>query len=124
MNEWQRFFKSVGYAANGIFYTIRTQRNMQIHVCFAVVVVPLSFILPLDMSDVILVLFSVFLVLIAELINTALESAVDLVTQEHRPLAKAAKDAAAGAVLLAAILSVIIGITVLGPPLLAVLAGG
>jgi diacylglycerol kinase len=110
--------RSFGYAICGIRDTVKTQRNMQIHVIMAMLVLLLEWVLPISKGEVLLVFFSVFLVLILETVNTAIEKNVDLVVGETRhPLAKAAKDAAAGAVLLAAILSVFVGIYVFAEPL-------
>jgi undecaprenol kinase len=117
LKEWLRFVRSVSHAVSGIAYTVKTQRNMQIHVVIAVLVLLATWWLRIPRTDVLLVFFSIALVFSLELVNTAIESAVDLVTDEWHQKAKAAKDASAGAVLVAAILSVLIGFSVLGPPL-------
>jgi undecaprenol kinase len=119
MKEWRRFGRSVAHAWNGILYTIRTQRNMQIHIVIAVLVLLAAWWLRVPRGDLLLVLFSIGLVLAMETVNTAIEQTVDLVTKEHHPLAKAAKDAGAGAVLLAAVTAAAIGLYVFVPPLLA-----
>jgi undecaprenol kinase len=119
LKEWHRFTRSVAHAWNGIVYTIRTQRNMQIHLVIAVTVLLAAWWLRIPRGDVLLVLFSIGLVLAMETVNTAIEVTVDLVTKEHHPLAKAAKDAGAGAVLLAAITAAAIGLYVFLPPILA-----
>ncbi|MED0679734.1 diacylglycerol kinase family protein [Aneurinibacillus thermoaerophilus] len=117
-NEWQRLKRSLGHATRGICYTVKTQRNMQIHVVMALLVLFLGWFLAVPKGDVLLVFFSVFLVLILETVNTAIEKTVDLVVGEKRhPLAKVAKDAAAGAVLFAAILSILVGVYVFFEPL-------
>ncbi|RXT14838.1 diacylglycerol kinase [Ammoniphilus sp. CFH 90114] len=121
MGEMGRLVRSFGYAIEGIIYTIKTQRNMQIHVGVAIMVLLASWLLNISWDHVLLVFFSIFLVLILEMVNTAVEATVDLVTPEYHPLAKVAKDVAAGAVLLAAILSLIVGCYVFGGPLLQVL---
>lgn len=118
MGEWKRLIRSFGYAVDGIAYTIKTQRNMQIHVGAALLVLLASWLLQITWNRVLLVFFSIFLVLILEIVNTAIETTVDLVTAEFHPLAKIAKDAAAGAVLMAALLSLIVGIYVFADPLL------
>ncbi|MFY0545086.1 diacylglycerol kinase [Brevibacillus sp. H7] len=117
MKEWTRFVRSVSCAVSGIAYTVKTQRNMQIHVVVAVLVLLAAWWLRIPRGDVLLVFFSIALVLSLELVNTALEAAVDLASPDWHPKAKAAKDASAGAVLVAAVLSVCVGIAVLGPPL-------
>ncbi len=118
MREWQRLMKSFGYALDGISYTIKTQRNMQIHVTMAVLVLLLGFMLGIPKGDVLLVFFSVFLVFILETVNTAIEKTIDLVTGgSFHPLAKIGKDVAAGAVLFAAMLAVCTGVFVFAEPL-------
>lgn len=117
MEHLRRFFQSVSYAWAGIVHAVKTQRNMRIHLTVTTFVLLAAWGLEVPRTDVLLLFFSIALVLSLELMNTALEAAVDLVTQEKHPLAKVAKDAGAGAVLVAAIISVIIGLVILGPPL-------
>ena len=119
MEEWLRFVRSVTYACAGVLHTVKTQRNMRIHVMVAIIVLLCTWWLQLPRGDVYLVFFCIGLVISLECMNTAIEAVVDLVTEEFHPKAKIAKDAAAAAVLIAAILSVIIGLLVLGPPLFA-----
>lgn len=121
MKEWRRFAKSVACAWNGILHTIRTQRNMQIHLAVTILVLPALWWLEIPRGDRLLVFFAIGLVLALETVNTAIEAAVDLVTKEQHPLAKIAKDAGAGAVLIAVIAAVLIGLYVFLPPLLAFL---
>lgn len=123
MKEWRRLVRSFSYALQGIVYTVKTQRNMQIHVAAATLVLAAAWWLQIPRSDVLLVFFSIGLVLSLELMNTAVEAAVDLASPEYHAIAKIAKDASAGAVLVAAILSVGIGIMVFGPPLLEKMTG-
>lgn len=91
---------------------------MQIHVAAAIVVLAAAWLLQIPRSDVLLVLFSIGLVTSLELVNTAIEAVVDLASPEWHAKAKIAKDVGAGAVLVAAILSVLIGVLVFGQPLL------
>lgn len=110
--------KSFGYAFEGIWTGIRKERNMKIH-CLAVIAVILAgtlFQITAGEWCVCLLLFG--LVISLELVNTAVESVVDLVTGDKKPLAKTAKDTAAGAVLFSAIMSVIIGCIIFIPYLL------
>lgn len=110
-------YKSFGYAFEGIFACIREERNMKIH-CFAmllVIIAGIIFQISAMKWCICLILFA--LVMSLELVNTALEAVVDLVTEERKPLAKLAKDAAAGAVLAAAIFAVIIGCILFLPEL-------
>ncbi|WP_134686908.1 diacylglycerol kinase family protein [Brevibacillus migulae] len=117
MKEWHRFARSVSYAWAGILHTIRTQRNMQIHLTVTVLVLVAMWWLEIPRGDRLLVFFAIGLVLALETFNTAIEAAVDLVTTERHPLAKIAKDAGAGAVLIGVFTAVLIGLYVFVPPL-------
>ncbi len=114
-------YKSFGYAFEGIFTGIRKERNMKIH-CFAVLCVVCAgiyFHISTLEWCVCIVLFG--LILSLELVNTAVEAVVDLVTEEKKPLAKVAKDTAAGAVLIAAIMAALTGCVIFVPHLLEIL---
>ena len=117
VRQWGRFVRSFSYALQGIVYTVKTQRNMQIHVAAAGIVLAAAWWLQIPRSDVLLVFFSIALVTALELVNTAIEAVVDLASPTWHPQAKIAKDAAAGAVLVAALVSVVIGVMIFGPPL-------
>lgn len=114
-------YKSFGYAFQGIFHTIQKERNMQIHCCAATLVVIFGIALHISREEWFTCLILFAIVMSLECVNTAIEAAVDLATQERRPLAKKAKDAAAGAVLIAAIFAAIIGLWIFVPKLLALL---
>jgi diacylglycerol kinase (ATP) len=101
----------------GLWYVFRTQRNARIHLSVATVVVAVGLWLGLSRTEWAIIALTVGLVLSAEAFNTVAEAAVDLATAEYHPLAKVAKDVAAGAVLLMAIAAVIVGLLILGPPL-------
>lgn len=116
----QSLAKSFYHAFEGIFATVRSERNIKIHLGFVVLVVTAGIVLKISLQEWLIVLTLFGLVLSLELVNTALEATVDLVTEERRPLAKKAKDAAAGAVLIAAINAVIIGCLIFVPKILAV----
>lgn len=109
--------KSFGYAFEGLWNTVKSERNMQIHLGFTVCVVIAGFIFRISMTEWMFCLVLFALVISLELVNTALEAAVDVATDEWRPLAKKAKDAAAGAVLVAAILAAVIGLMIFIPRL-------
>ncbi len=98
----------------GIGAVWHTSGNFRLEVAIGVLALSLSLVLR---TGVVPVLIMCALVLSLELINSALEAAVDLISPELHPLAKVAKDAAAGAVLVAALLSVVVGVWLLGPPL-------
>ncbi|SHI32704.1 diacylglycerol kinase family protein [Desulfofundulus thermosubterraneus] len=109
------FRKSLGYALAGLAYTLRTQPNMRFHFGAALVVVAVALLLGVGVRDLLIILFAIALVVIAEMFNTAVETVVDLYTAKYHPLARVAKDVAAGAVLLAALNSVVVGLLVFYP---------
>ena len=112
----QNVFISFRYAFNGIKYTFRNSRNFKIQVIFAIFSLIVGSILQLHKSDYLILLVTVFSVLTLEILNTSIESFVDLVVKKKfSNLAKIAKDCSAGAVLLASINSVIIGICLFIP---------
>lgn len=108
-------YKSFGYAFEGIFTGIRKERNMKIHCLMMGCVVIAGMIFHISAIEwcICLVLFG--LILSLELVNTAVEAVVDLVTEEKKPLAKIAKDTAAGAVLIAAIMAAAAGLVIFIP---------
>ena len=108
---------SFKYAFFGVWHVVRTQRNARIHLSVALVVIALGLWLGLNRTEWAIIILTIGLVLAAESFNTVAEAAVDLATAEFHPLAKIAKDAAAGAVLVTAITAVIVGVLILGPPL-------
>ncbi len=108
---------SFGYAFAGVWYMIRTQRNAQIHILVGACAVALGFVLGLERWEWLAIVLIITLVLAAEGVNTAIESAVDLATSSRHPLAKVAKDVAAGTVLICAIAAVIVGCLVFLPHL-------
>lgn len=110
--------RSFANAFAGLWAVWRSQRNARIEAGIALGVVVLGLVLRLPTSDWALLVLTIGLVLAAECFNSALEALVDLAHPGYHTLAKLAKDTAAGAVLLLSILSVIIGLLVLGPPLL------
>ena len=110
--------RSFGYAFAGIIACICRERNMKIHCCAAALVVLLGLLFGLSLPEWCSCLAFIALVISLELVNTALEAAVDLATEEQKPLAKLAKDAAAGAVLIAAVLAAVAGALIFGPRVL------
>lgn len=110
------------YAFQGWGYVLRTQRNAWIHSLIATVVFFLGLWLGLSLQEWAIIILTAALVFIAEFINTSIEAIVDLATQEHHPLAKVGKDVGAAAVLVAALAAVLVGLLILGPPLLQKLA--
>lgn len=124
MNPFVRWLKSARYAYEGIKYALTTQPNMQFHffASFAVLISALFFRLP--RTDVLLLLLAITLVIVTELINTAVEKAVDLAMPDRHPLAKIAKDTAAAAVLVTAVFAAVLGITVFYGPVVNWLSNG
>jgi diacylglycerol kinase len=112
-------WESVWYAVEGLGYAVRTQRNFRIHLCAATLVAALGGWLELPLETWALLVLTIGLVLMAEMFNTAAEALVDLASPDYHPLAKQVKDLAAGAVLLVAFVAILVGLTLLGPPLLA-----
>jgi diacylglycerol kinase (ATP) len=105
----QTIFDSFNNAFEGIVHALRTQRNMRIHVVVAIGVIVLAVIVSVTRIELIALLISITFVLIAEMLNTALEGAVDVATTSFDPIAKLAKDVAAGAVLIATINAIAVG---------------
>ncbi|MFC3344077.1 diacylglycerol kinase family protein [Paenibacillus abyssi] len=110
--------RSVGYAAQGFGFAVRTERHMKVHLGAAAAVFVLAALLDLSPLEWAVLIGVCSLVIAMELMNTAIEKAVDLTMPQRHPLAKTAKDAAAAAVLVTAIFAVVVGILILGPPLL------
>lgn len=109
------FPKACSFACQGIAHGIITQRNFKIHIPIAVLAVLFGVLLKLDVASLSIIVICAFIVLALELVNTAIESIVDLVSPEWSLLAKHAKDCAAGAVLLVSIMSVIVGLLIYIP---------
>ncbi len=111
-------FLSFRYAWAGVVYALSTQRNLRIHTIIGSIALGLSWFLQIPVMEVAVIGLTIALVLAMELINTAIESVVDLlVKQSYHELAKIAKDCAAGAVLVAALASVFVAGLLLLPPL-------
>jgi diacylglycerol kinase (ATP) len=104
-----KLWRSFAHAFDGVVYAARTQPNMRVHLLIAAVVLLATLLLRLERVYVIAIVVLISMVLSLELLNTAVEAIVDLLTVAHHPLAKTAKDAAAGAVLVAAIGSAVAG---------------
>lgn len=105
----QSIVKAFNAAIEGIIYTFKKERNMKIHYFVAVVTLISSLFLIDSKVEMILLLFTISLVVISEMFNTAIENTVDMITDEFHPLAKIAKDVAAGGVLIATLNAVVVG---------------
>lgn len=117
------FWTSCGHAVRGIGFAFRSQRNFRIHLAAAALVLLAAVWLRLSRLEMILALLTVALVIVAELLNTAVEYVLNLLEARHHPVVKTAKDVAAGGVLFAVAASVVIGLLLFGPPLLDLLRG-
>ncbi len=113
VSSWKKFCKGFRYAGAGVWYCVRTERNFRVHLVAGVAVLRLSAFYELTKGEWAVLLLAIGGVLGAELLNTAVERAVDLISPKPHPLAKAAKDAAAGGVLIAAIAAAAVGVVLL-----------
>ena len=108
--------KSFKYSFSGISYVLKTSRNFKIQLIFAVTSLMIGFLLQISQSNYVILIATIMSVLILEILNTSIESIVDLVVKkEFSSLAKISKDTSAGAVLLASINSVIIAVYIFVP---------
>jgi diacylglycerol kinase (ATP) len=101
--------ESFNFAIEGLVHVLRTQRNMRIHFAVAVGVIILAVLVGVSRIELIALLISIAFVLVAEMVNTAIEGAIDAATTSFDPMAKLAKDIAAGAVLIASLNAVAVG---------------
>ncbi len=107
------FIAGFNYAISGVVHGLKTQRNMQFHIISAIIVLIFSFLLRLERPELLAISFAIALVIIAEMLNTSIETVVNMITPNHREHAKIAKDIGAGAVLIAAINAIIVGYAVI-----------
>ena len=111
-NEWRRLKWSFSNAFTGIVKTFMSERNFRIHSGAAILVIACGFFFRLTLIEWSIILILIGGMLALELMNTAVEHTIDLITKENHPLAKAAKDAAAGAVCVFAAVSGMIGLLI------------
>jgi len=111
--------RSFAHAYDGLVAVVRTQRNMRVHVLVAIFVLAAAVLLGLDAVELAVVVLTIVVVFATEMLNTALEFAVDLTTREFHPLAKLAKDVSAAAVFVSSIGAIVVGFLVAGDELLA-----
>jgi diacylglycerol kinase len=109
--------RSFGYAFEGLAVMLRTQPNFVVHVCAALVALGVGVLLRVSPPELALIVLTVALVLVLECVNTALESLSDVASPGFHPLIKRAKDISAGAVLVAAIASIVVALLVFVPHL-------
>ena len=108
----KNFIDSWKKAFSGIWYSIKTQRNLKIQLIIAVIVVLCMIFFKLNIVECIFLSFATMLVIITEVMNTAVEATVDLCTDKFHPIAKIAKDVAAGAVVLSSLNAVIVAVLI------------
>lgn len=109
---------SLGYAIAGWLYMLRRQKNTRIQAVASIGAIALSLWLQIDLLSWAVIVLAITIVWMAEFVNAAVEAAVNLATGDMHPMAKVGKDVASAAVLLGVVASVLIGLLVLGPPLL------
>ncbi|MFX3623791.1 MAG: diacylglycerol kinase family protein [Ectobacillus sp.] len=110
-----KLLKSFRYAFEGIAFCVRHERNVRIHLAIAAIVIACGLYFQVETEEWIVLLLTIGIVISIEMLNTAVEKAVDLTTSEFHPLAKLAKDIAAGAVLLFSFVAAIIGTVIFLP---------
>lgn len=115
LHKSKSILNSFSYAFSGLFTAIKQERNLKIHLCFIILITIIGIIVKLSETEWIICILLFGLVVSAELINTAIESVVDLASPETHNLAKQAKDVASSAVLVLAITSIIIGTIIFLP---------
>jgi diacylglycerol kinase len=118
MIDGRRFIKSFKYAFEGIHFAFRNDQNLLVHLIAAFIVINVSIYLRVSPAQMAILGLTMMMVITAEMINSAIEKMVDLITKEHRQEAKIAKDVAAGMVLVTAIAAAIIGSLILIPYIL------
>ena len=111
----KRFLNSFSYASNGIISALKTEQNLLFDLIYAILTIIIGFLLKLSTIEFVVVLLTIALVISMELINTAIEYAVDMAMPEVHPLAKLAKDTAGGAVLVSSMIAFIIGLIIYLP---------
>jgi diacylglycerol kinase len=121
--DWRRTAGSFGYALSGLRVLVATQPNVRVHLALGTVAIVLGLLLGLSTAEWALLAVTIGLVLALEAVNTALEALVDLASPERHPLAGTAKDVGAGAVLVAALASVVVGALLFLPRIWAVIQG-
>lgn len=114
----KKFINSFKYPISGLRYAYKNEQNLEVDIGIAVLVVIFGFLFKISVSEWAILTITVGLVISFELINTALEAVVDLITDKYHPLAKVAKDTSAAAVLILAIVSIIEGLIIFLPKII------
>ena len=111
----KRWIDKANLAIEGIIYSVRTQKHMRYHLASALVALLASLLLDISRVEFTLLCMAIILVLVTEMLNTAIETTIDMISEEFHPLAKIAKDIAAGVVLVASIGALILAYLILYP---------
>lgn len=114
---------SLGYALAGWLYMLRRQKNTRIQTVASIAVIALALWLEVDLTGMAILVLTITMVWMAEFVNAAVEAAINIAAPNLHPMAKVGKDVASAAVLLGVVASVLVGLLIMGPPLLARLAG-
>ena len=114
----KKFLHSFEYPIKGLRYAYRNEQNLAVDVGISILVLIASFIFKLSLTEWVGVVFTIGAVLSLELVNTAIEAVVDLVTEEYHPLAKVAKDTAAAAIFVIAVVAAIVGVIIFLPKII------
>jgi len=118
MIHYRRLFQSFGYAWQGIVHALKNDQNFIVHLLAAIFVIILGLLLKINSLEMAILGSMIVLVISTEMINTAIENMVDLITKEHREEAKIAKDVSSGMVLISSVGAVIVGLIIFFPYLL------
>lgn len=122
-NKWknQNFISALKNAFNGIIYTFKTQRNLKIQLVISIIAIFAGIIFKISILEWAIVTVIIFMVFFSEILNTVVETIVDMITTEYNENAKIAKDISAGAVTLVSFASVVIGILIFLPKILEII---
>jgi len=107
--ERHRLVESFSCAIEGVLYVLKTQRNMRVHFSAAAVIIVAALVLNISRMELLLICIAIFFVLFAEMVNTAAELTIDLISETYHPLARLVKDIGAGAVMISSINAIVIG---------------
>ena len=114
----KKFINSFSYPIKGLRYAYKNEQNLAVDVGLALLVVIFGFLFRINKYEWAILVLTIGLVISCELINTAIEAVVDLVTEEYHPLAKVAKDTSAAAVLVFALVAIVVGLIIFVPKII------
>ncbi len=120
MNQWKngKWIDAFKNSINGFKNVLRNERNIKIEFVFAIIAIIVGFLLKISQIEFAIIIIVIFIVFIAEFLNTAVENTVDMMSMEYNEKAKNAKDIASAAVSISAVLSIIIGVIIFLPKLI------